>query len=242
MVNAATQTQNIFSVEIYCPCFTGYYETLLSSIPDSYVEQEISCYTDGVTYKIKQEVMDYITNNLWDYVNYKPLFEDMSKKVVEYYNDNLAYYFGNDCSIGFEYQSLYSPKEYNFTSDSINIKVNFDDRFINVLKEYINENINEFEEYIKNRYTSCSGFISFYSNNYKDWIDYINNEDLQNNEHYMGCFLDFVVKNETSDITEDIYFHCYEHYNSNGYIDSFVEWDKFYSKVQELFNFELKAL
>ena len=53
-------------------------------------------------------------------------------------------------------------------------------------------NFESFEDYIKEEYTSRSGFISHYSNDSNDWLQYLNIESLQDEPHYLGTFIDFV--------------------------------------------------
>ena len=56
------------------------------------------------------------------------------------------------------FQSIISPKYYNYNNDSINVVIvpNVDS-----INKYIVNNINEFDAYLKKRYTSYDGFTSF---------------------------------------------------------------------------------
>jgi hypothetical protein len=93
--------------------------------------------------------------------------KDCVEKVSEKLND-----FGINCGIKFE--EIISPREYNFTNDSINCEIIFKDfnQVLNLLKE----NEETFRDFVKYNYSSRSGFISFYSNDSDEWM-----EDMQTN-------------------------------------------------------------
>ena len=69
--------------------------------------------------------------------------------------------------ITFVYESIHSPKSYNFVTDSIYVKIELNE----VLKMFnkITHNSNLLENYIQENFTSCDGFSSFYSNDIQDW-------------------------------------------------------------------------
>ena len=99
-----------------------------------------------------------------------------------------------------KYERLSSPKYYNFSNDSINCKITFDQQ---VLQKYVDNNIEEFTKFIEERYTSRSGFISSHSNDIKDWRDI-----SELGEHSTGSVLEFVFLNEYQ---EDAQNELYEH-------------------------------
>lgn len=74
-----------------------------------------------------------------------------------------------------EYESMSSPREYNFTTDKLNLKLKID---LDLLKGELMGNAElrrEFDRYLHEKYTSCSGFISFVENNadgyFKESVD-----------------------------------------------------------------------
>ena len=73
---------------------------------------------------------------------------------------------------GIEFESLYSPREYNFTNDSIHIVVECD---VETLEGYITDLIEnkfrqEFKAELKADFTSRDGFSSYYSNSIEGWL------------------------------------------------------------------------
>ncbi len=173
--------------ETYLPIFTGFYNTVFEADE----EQEVFCINEERENNGLKEV-DY--NKIkWDY----KVFERETaiaccNSIEEKINDILD----TKCKITF--QEVVSPREYNFSNDSINIGIEID---FNKLLDYINDNMKEFEVYIKDNYTSHDGFVSFNSNNAIEWI-------LETKEsHKIGSMLQFVLENEEYkpfDLYEDI--------------------------------------
>ena len=66
-----------------------------------------------------------------------------------------------------EYQSLYSPQYYNFSTDEINILVEYNEEKV---REYLISNREKFSEYIKQHNTSYDGYMAYYSNDFDKYI------------------------------------------------------------------------
>ncbi len=64
-----------------------------------------------------------------------------------------------------EFDSVISPRKYNFNTDVIYARVDLGS--VRALREYIGDS--NLRATIKDRFTSRSGFISFYSNNLDEW-------------------------------------------------------------------------
>ena len=62
------------------------------------------------------------------------------------------------------YNKLISPKYYNYSTDIIDVNIEFSQENIDNIYKIIKENQNEFDTYIKDNYTSYDGFMSNYSN------------------------------------------------------------------------------
>lgn len=92
-----------------------------------------------------------------------------------------------------KFEKLVSPREYNFSNDSIDIEVEL---IPSKLSEYINNNFENFEKYIKDNYSCYDGFISHYSNDSKEWKNDTENFSVFSNTHQLGALLDFICKNE----------------------------------------------
>jgi len=116
--------------------------------------------------------------------------------------------------IKIQFEKIISPREYNFANDSVNVSI---DVPVKPLQEYIHENYEEFTEYIKNRYTSCSGFMSYYSNNADVWKQETNNFQEFPNHHYLGSILDFICNREINEM--DVYERTMDNIYTGNYID-----------------------
>ena len=161
-------------IESYLPIFQGFYGTLFEC------DSEESMLEDGKTYD------DY----KWNYAEYN---QRVATACVSPIEDQL-----NELGLGItiEFQSLYSPKYYNYSNDSINVAYTLEDKSLDKIVEYIQENREAFDTYIKDNCTSYDGFISFYSNDSDVWLDeYIKRED-DDMATVFGHLLEFVLQNE----------------------------------------------
>lgn len=168
-------------IESFLPIFNGFYNTLFE------------CDCEGMTIEgdieegriPKGTTYDNIT---WDYAEYN---QRLSKACVGSIQQEL------DFDIKITFQELISPKWYNYSNDSINVEYELTQKVFDSIVLYLIDNKDEFEEYLE-KYTSCSGFISFYSNNANVWIsDYMKDENKF--KHCFGSILDFILTNEEYD-------------------------------------------
>jgi len=167
-------------VETYLPVFPGFYGTLFEPEED----QEI----DSINYNRSEKGLPEITYDdcKWDYEEHRNRVARACCGVIEHELKGII-----DKNIDITFQDIHSPREYNFTNDSINVEIDLD---INKTKEYLKENEDEFAEFLKERFTSRSGFISFFSNQVIDWYNLIDNQEKY--ETVIGSVLDFILENE----------------------------------------------
>ena len=179
----------------YLPIFTGFYNTIFEPSSE---DCEID-YINDERKLLNLPKIDYDDCN-FDYNTYN---SNVMDSCIEYVENELKD-LGFKCTI--KNQSLISPKYYNFSNDSINIDIDID---IDSLKKYLVDNLSEFQVYLSNKYTSCSGFISSYSNNALEWL---NNEIENNSDHCIGSILDFILNNEIEDCELQMFYSltdCY---------------------------------
>ncbi len=134
-----------------------------------------------------------------------------------------------------EFESLESPKEYNFATDCIYAKVTLND--LRVMYKSIPADV--WREFIKSKCTSYSGFISFYSPDFDAWPD---KDDMTVwGEARLGMVLEAymieALKDESpSDINEALAGHVLmERQESNGMIDNLI-WENASSKFVDYVN------
>jgi hypothetical protein len=135
--------------------FGGFYcsihEQLIDSMLDSYYQDD-----DGNT-------LDYYFLD----IPYGDIFQKYSKNYLLF----LKEYLYENYNLQFKpvYKQLTSPKEYNFSTDKINIDLNNLD-CNKIIKHFKKDN--DFLEYLKKATKSVSGYWSFY-----DYDNAINNKD-----------------------------------------------------------------
>lgn len=186
------------TIKSYLPVFNGFYNTWF----DSDNAEESTLYEEELNY-------DDVEFDYKDYMN------RVAEACVGAVENQLKDLF----NISIEFENVCSPREYNFTNDSINVEYTLDnlDEIFNYLEEYKTE----FEEFLKERYTSRSGFSSFWSNDYDVWIEeYLLDEESL--EHCLGSVLDFILSNEGY-TDENLY---YDVIGETSYIDYEIKSEK----------------
>lgn len=193
-------------VETFLPVFPGFYETIFDLDTENFIYSENQDNTHGFE-------IDYDDLKI-DRDEYKT---SMAKNCVNFVERELI-------ELGFvksiKYQSIQSPREYNFSTDSINIEIQMTKKNVANLLRYLKSNWEGFTAHIKEHYTSRSGFISHHSNNAKEWLAETSNlSDADSLRHKLGAILDYVFECEY----EDSNFLMYEYCRENVYEYEFIE-------------------
>lgn len=168
--------------ETWLPLFPGFYNTELDG--DYSLDNEI--------YSINEERSEDMGVISYDHVNvdwegYREEICKLSCDVVERYLSDI----GIDVKVRF--QKLYSPREYNFKTDSIDVEVIFSEESFKIFGEKLIENTSELRKYLKAKYTSYSGFISSYSNDADDWFEDTSGFTDNMDGHRLGALLEFLL-------------------------------------------------
>lgn len=191
------QTIQKNKIKTYLPIFPGFYETWYSFNEENYLEAE----NQEREEKNKIEFDDLEVDED-QYEN------DISIKFCEVIAKNLENFV-----YSIEFENIYSPKEYNFSTDSINCII---EPKTDEIKNFINTNKGKFSEYLKKKYTSYDGFISHYSNNFDEWQKDTNNF-TKYNSHNLGSILEFI--HSILEIEEiDIYYNVTDDIWEGNYI------------------------
>ena len=176
----------------YLPVFPGFYGTIFE--PSEYIE------TDSINDYRKSNGLESLNSTEIDF-DYEQYELDTAKQCCSIIESNLQ-----EIGIvsGIVLDNIYSPKEYNFHNDSINITVKMDVKNRRAIQQFILEHQNEFSRYLE-RYTSCSGFISSYSNLVDIWAEETGDfYRFDNPSHYLGSVLQFICEQEF--ITEELLY------------------------------------
>lgn len=168
-------------IKTYLPVFTGFYGTIFEPCEDSEI--------DEINSQRKEKNLPEINFDQCTF-NYDEYRNNVSIGVCEYIEKELKEI---NVLTSIKFESLYSPREYNFHNDSINIEIELSDENILNIKKFLYDNIEDFKIFLKDRYTSYSGFISHHPNTVEGWRENtLNFMEYGENEHYLGSVLEFI--------------------------------------------------
>ena len=184
-------------VQTFLPVFNGFYNTLFEDLIDNVVDNQIEYYNEQNNTDLVYDDFNFDFDSIM-----QEICKDAVSKIEEKLNE-----IGINCTINFE--TLVSPREYNFRNDSINIEINFK-KFSQVI-EILEQNFDSFSQYIKYHYTSRDGFISSFSSYASDWMEDLR-EYAENETHKVGSVLDFILQQIEEYKDEDLYFDLCENY------------------------------
>jgi hypothetical protein len=202
--------------QTWLPCFKGFYNDYYYN-DDYLLQRELD--NISVNFEnIQEDILKFINNTFYDCINYN----DFNIDFLKAYCDNLS-----DNNINFEFETISSPKYYNFNNDSCNVTVII--KNWELIQKFINTNLKDFKTYLEDNYTSCSGFWSHYPNDLQYWLNIVNNPNNDNYEHEIGSILQFYY-----DYTEE---NADFNASDNGvYIESYIDYDKLLMLFNSEFN------
>jgi hypothetical protein len=224
------------TVEIALPRFPGFYESDLSHAVDregeSWIEYRCDGGESGPDYESDYPAPLSLADDLASLLFYHTQYDDAYQSLARSWAAAFDYHAGEmlgltvpstrrtwtgeafavvpcECpSVGIAFGEMESPREYNFTTDRVFGRVR-----LSTMRDLFNRSAADRHEtlsrVIRERFTSRSGFVSFYSNDVRDWVkkplrDWDHNEygtllwaaleiaggDLDCREYYSGFFAD----------------------------------------------------
>lgn len=183
------------TVETFAPLFGGFYESVW--------DNEIN---DLVDYEVERLEIETIGDYFIDYIDY-------AKGIVKAIDQALSS-SSLDLGIDMEFQSLYQPREYNFETDSINVKLTLDfDKFISMVAKYKEKII----PILRERYSSRDGFVSYQSSDFYEWFYDLSN-NFENEEYKVGAMLEILCNIE--EVTTD---DVYEAFTTNDHVGNYID-------------------
>jgi hypothetical protein len=134
--------------------FSGFYcskwSSELNDVENRFIEREAE---DDDTLD-ESEIASIVDNCR----QYETQIEYVAEEYVGYFNEKFKEEFAIDLKLRFE--SLKSPREYNFSTDIIYAYI--DEEVVRHLLDDLDES--KLADVVRERFTSCDGFISFYPN------------------------------------------------------------------------------
>ena len=144
--------------------FDGFYESFISDDIDHQIGQQIEW--DSDIYDLNEDEQQVLEDSYLS-VNRSYFYNQIAEDYTNFYIDAL-----NEKLEGFKLKAkfnlLTSPREYNFETDRIFIEIE-ENHAIDFIKYIIKNYKKELENKIKERFTSRSGFNSFYKNSLDLW-------------------------------------------------------------------------
>ena len=145
--------------------FQGFYNSLYSYSIEGEIESSLDWYTED--YGLTEAQRDTLANGYLE-KNVSEFYYNVSKDYAEAFIYEIEREAG--LSLNARFESIESPKEYNFQTDRLFIELPEASAvaFINYILANHKE---ELEKLIAQRFTSRSGFISHYDNTLEAWGD-----------------------------------------------------------------------
>ena len=144
--------------------FCGFYYSFIDADIDHQIEIDTEYYSE--LYDLNESEEELLCNSFLNINSYK-FYNQIAKDYTNFYIDAL-----NERLKGFTLKATYkcfeSPREYNFKTDRIFIEIE-ENHCIEFIEHIVKNYKKELEKKIEDRFTSRSGFISFYKNSIDLW-------------------------------------------------------------------------
>ena len=141
--------------------FEGFYESSISNYIESSIEYELEYLErECKATETELEQVQFMSEN--ENAFYHTIANDYTNSFLDQLENEIGF------SLDAKLESLESPKEYNFSTDRIFIQLH-ESKALKFINYILKNHKEELEDLIKKRFTSCSGFISFYSNSLEEW-------------------------------------------------------------------------
>lgn len=180
--------------------FSGFYNSHHDAEIDRTLEQMLSD-SSGC-----HPASERISEEIWSHINV-PMVE-YTRAFVESFNALLNAEAG--LNVKLEWESVKSPQYYNFSTDRIFATVSFSD--VQAMFAKVDRTV--LDRTAEARFTSCSGFISHYSPDWRSWGSMTEWDHNQVGTLIEALVSQFLRPEWEWDVTED--------WNSNGDLDNWV--------------------
>ena len=168
--------------------FEGFYNSFISADIENEIDSLTQYYSES--YELNDNEEQLLSNSFLS-VNNNNFYNEICKDYVSFYIDKLNERI-KDFTLKATYKCFISPREYNFETDRVFIEIE-ENHCIDFIKYIIKNYKKELDNKIKERFTSRSGFISFYKNNLESWT---NNYKEWDHNQIGTCFELFDLEEE----------------------------------------------
>ena len=198
--------------------FAGFYNSKYSGELDAVQER-------FVEYEVEKDMgldANIPNNALWHCADYGKAYDHIARAYVDQFNQHLIDEYELDLDLKFE--SLTSPREYNFETDRIFCEISEEN--VRKLRSAVSDPA--LRQAIKDRFTSCDGFISSYDNDLDDW-----STDLLTWDHNELGTLLVALLDDTEDWDWKIWERMQDRNVFDTAFDQCVNWEVYDGFVKE---------
>ncbi len=148
-------------LEINLP-FSGFYNSYHDAVFDDMLERDLAYYGDELG--ASDEELEKLSELYWD-ADFNKVHSSYLSEYLPAFTSELSDLTGVTVELTFD--KLVSPKEYNFTTDTLAAFISKDS--VKALYEAVDKD--NLASWVKERHSSRDGFISFYSNSLEEWLE-----------------------------------------------------------------------
>lgn len=171
------------TISFSLPQFDGFYHSLIDVNDMLEISNDIENYGD-------------VTQEEYDNINWTKTQENIAKRYLDKWIENNNEIL-DELGLKITFEKVLSPREYNFRTDECICIAEYNERDLLHKFKTMAENNPLFPEFIKANYSSYSGFVSFYSDDYRVWLgEYLG--DSFNDVVFSG-FLHFLTEELSDD-------------------------------------------
>lgn len=210
--------------------FPGFYNSFYDGELDSVEEREAEHFaeSDGEDNpgELRLDGREF-AQILFDCADYGTAYRQLAEKYVDAFGNRFTEVAGGTLR-GLTFESMSSPKEYNFTTERIFAYI---DRGM-VQEMFDDVDHGDLASVVRERFTSRSGFISFYSNDVDDWLE----QPLDEWDHNQleTLLLAYMKPHVDEDWEFGIYTAMSESNDFDTAFQECVDWKKFERRKEEL--------
>ena len=163
------------------------------------------------TYETIWEVREDETDDgkiLYPEYDKKDLIESIKDAYQANKEDFLELFKDIDFIIDLDFKGFYSPREYDFKTDELDIDFSIDEFKLVRLADSL-KNDGDFNKYLRDRYSSYDGFMSFTPNNYKEFAKQIKTMGYESDQA-ISSLINYLIDGVKPSLELDTYYYWSE--------------------------------
>lgn len=185
--------------------FSGFYNSVHDDEINSHVDHDFEGYDD-------------LNRRIYEYCDFSAVFEAYAKAYCER--------FADEFKINLTFESLVSPKEYNFSTDRIFATIE-ESEIIRLFNEVDKTRLTD---QAREMFTSRSGFMSFYDKDYQSWGDVTKWDHNQ-----LLCLIQAFIDSDFDQMGE---LYLLEDKMCNGFLSELIcEHTQDYNRLYEIYSY-----